>query len=79
MLAHQFNRFISLGGNALDTPLMRAHAFQVLPFTKKGPWTTTRSAAWEAWIIVTGLRLLTILTVLAFVGWAVVHLVKMFK
>jgi len=35
-------------------------------------------AAWEAWIIHTGLRILGIVTFLAFLGWAVVHLVKMF-
>lgn len=35
-------------------------------------------ASWEARIVITGLRLLTILTFIAFAVWAVVHLVKMF-
>jgi hypothetical protein len=36
-------------------------------------------AAWEARIIMAGLRILTISTFLAFMAWALWHLAKMFS
>jgi hypothetical protein len=50
----------------------------VFSFTNGEDLMTDRLATWEARIVHGGLRILTILTFIAFFGWAVVHLWKMF-
>lgn len=51
----------------------------LLVFTKEGTMNDDRLATLETRIISGGLRILSIITFLAFMGWALLHLVKMFS